>query len=167
MMRVFLKEKKRGRAMVVEKAVLENVQDLVNLRMLLMKELGELNGDEELFRKATEEYFTANIDNPNGYTAILKADGEIVSAGSIVFFIRPPSPSNLEGKEAYVMNMYTAFHYRKQGCASAVLKHLMHCCQKSGVNRIWLSASSAGKNLYHKHGFIEYESEMEYVFEKN
>src|SRR4051812_4231035 len=91
----FVKETKRGRAMV-EKAVLESVQDLVNLRILLMKELGELNGNEELFRKATEEYFTANINDQNSYTAILKADGEIVSAGSIVFFIRPPSPSNLQ-----------------------------------------------------------------------
>ena len=62
---------------MVEKAALENVQDLVKLRMLLMKELGELNGNEELFQKATEEYFIANINNPNSYTAILKADGEI------------------------------------------------------------------------------------------
>ncbi|MGG3195244.1 hypothetical protein [Priestia aryabhattai] len=101
---------------MVEKAVLENVQDLVNLRILLMKELGELNGNEELFQKATEEYFTANINNPNSYTAILK--------------------------------------------------HLMQYGQKSGVNRIWLNASSAGKSLYQKHGFIEYGSEMEYKFEK-
>ena len=53
--------------------------------MLLMKELGELNGSEKLFRKATEEYFTANINSPNNYTAILKVDGKIVSAGSLVF----------------------------------------------------------------------------------
>ncbi|WP_375345520.1 GNAT family N-acetyltransferase [Priestia megaterium] len=152
---------------MVEKAVLENVQDLVSLRILLMKELGELNGNEELFRKATEEYFTANINNPHSYTAILKANGEIVSAGSIVFFIRPPSPSNLQGKEAYVINMYTAFDHRKHGYSSAILKHLMQYCQKNGVNRIWLNASSAGKSLYQKHGFIEYESEMEYKFEKN
>lgn len=65
------------------------------------------------------------------------------------------------------MNMYKAFDYRKQGYSSAILKHLMQYCQKSGVNRIWLSASSAGKSLYQKHGFIEYDSEMEYVFEKN
>ncbi|MEK4718756.1 MULTISPECIES: GNAT family N-acetyltransferase [Priestia] len=152
---------------MVEKALLEDVQDLVNLRMLLMKELGELNESEELFRKATEEYFTANINSPNNYTAILKVDGKVVSAGSIVFFIRPPSPGNLQGKEAYVMNMYTAFDHRKHGYSSAILKHLMQYGQKSGVNRIWLNASAAGKSLYQKHGFIEYDSEMEYVFEKN
>lgn len=52
-----------------------------------MKELGELNGNEELFWKVIEEYFIVNINNLYSYMVILKVNGEIVLVGSIVFFI--------------------------------------------------------------------------------
>ena len=66
-----------------------------------------------------------------------------------------------EVKKAYIMNMYTAPAYRRQGIAFHTLDLLVKDAKKQGVSQIALEATDMGRPLYEKYGFVKMEDEME------
>ncbi|KYG36762.1 acetyltransferase [Bacillus gaemokensis] len=74
--------------------------------------------------------------------------------------------NNLEGKEAYILNMYTLPEYRGNGLAKKLLQHCIKECKENGVKRIWLHSSKDGELLYKKMGFTHKTNEMELFIEK-
>lgn len=79
----------------------------------------------------------------------------------MVLFKRPPYLENLQGIEAYILNMYTVPKYRGKGLARKLLEQCIEESRKSEVKRIWLLASKDGEPLYKKMGFRNKDSEME------
>ena len=70
---------------------------------------------------------------------------------------------NPTGKKAYIMNMYTASEYRRQGIAFHTLDLLVKDVRKQGVSQIALEATEMGRPLYEKYGFVKMEDEMELI----
>ena len=71
-----------------------------------------------------------------------------------------PTYHNSSGKKAYIMNMYTASEYRRQGIAFHTLDLLVKDVRKQGVSQITLEATEMGRPLYEKYGFVKMEDEM-------
>ncbi len=71
-----------------------------------------------------------------------------------------PTYHNPTGKKAYIMNMYTAPEYRRQGIAISTLDLLVKDVRKQGVSQIALEATEMGRPLYEKYGFVKMEDEM-------
>ncbi|MFC6604013.1 GNAT family N-acetyltransferase [Ectobacillus funiculus] len=90
-----------------------------------------------------------------------KANGEAVSGSGIVIFKRPPYLENLNGIEAYILNMYTTPEHRGRGIARKLLESCIEECKNIGVKRVWLHASEDGKRLYQNMGFTFKNNEME------
>ena len=53
--------------------------------------------------------------------------------------------SNPTGRKAYLMNLYTAPQYRRQGIATRILTRLVEDAHRRGVTAISLEATAMGR----------------------
>lgn len=136
----------------IRKATLDDIQSLINLRVALLKEVGELYSqkEEDSFRLATKQYLQTEMQTKQFVAYVVEVNGTVVSISGITFFRRPPYIENLEGKEAYILNMYTLPQHRGHGMAKQLLHHCIEECKKNDVKRIWLHSSADGEPLYKK-----------------
>ena len=99
-------------------------------------------------------YFKRHIGND--FTAYLAEDnGNTVAVIFMVRLEKPASVHFLNGKTCYLMNVYTVEAYRRQGIASMLLDRLISDAKAEGITCIDLSATTMGKPVYLKKGFIE------------
>ena len=84
-----------------------------------------------------------------------------IGAGGVSFYKVMPTYHNPTGKKAYIMNMYTASEYRRQGIAFHTLDLLVKDAREQGVSQIALEATEMGRPLYERYGFVKMEDEME------
>lgn len=80
----------------------------------------------------------------------------------VSFYKVMPTYSNPQGKNAYIMNMYTRPAYRRKGIASKLLDLLIREAINRGIKKISLEATEMGKLVYRRYGFVPMENEMEY-----
>lgn len=114
--------------MIIRQARAADIPALVALRMELFCEVGELvtpQADPALWQ-ATLDYFTRAMSEESALSWLAEADTQeggkqIVAAGTLALFERPPYPGNLAGVEGYLLNMYTRSLWRQQGIATALL----------------------------------------------
>ena len=78
-----------------------------------------------------------------------------------------PSYRNLIGKRAYLMNIYTDTDFRRRGIACNILDLLIKETHNRESFDISLDATSMGRPMYEKYGFVSVESEMELSNLKN
>ena len=72
-----------------------------------------------------------------------------------------PTYHNPSGKKAYIMNMYTAPEYRRQGIAIHTLDLLVKGARELGVSQIALEATNMGRPLYEKYRIMYKKQEIE------
>ncbi|MFE7083276.1 GNAT family N-acetyltransferase [Priestia megaterium] len=147
----------------VDKASMLDINEIIRLRVALLKEVHEIQSEEEENKivNATKSYLETEISNNNFVSYIAKSNEEVVSVSGVSFFKRPPYLENLQGIEAYILNMYTLPNHRNQGLARQLLEKCIKECKKRNVKRIWLHASKDGEALYRSMGFEFKGSEME------
>lgn len=144
--------------MEFRKATLEDVSTLVELRKQQLIDEGSpvmQNIDLEL-----KEYFERCLAD-NSFIAWLALENNIIVATSgLCFYQLPPNFSNPSGKNAYVTNMFTLKEYRKRGIASVLLEKILSEARSLGFSVVRLHASSDGKDLYAKFGFVPTDGYM-------
>lgn len=147
----------------ITKVSLEHIDTIIKLRLEMLEELGEFNSlqDKTLVEESTRNYLLQSLSNNKFISYMAEIDGKPVSISGMVFFHRPPYLENLQGIEAYILNMYTIPTYRGNGLAKSLLNHCIEESRKRGVKRIWLHASENGAPLYGKLGFKNKNNEME------
>ncbi len=145
-------------------ATIDDLDILVKTRVEVLRAANKLNMDTDMSiveRESVKYYKRALIDGT--HTAILVLDGEkIAGAGGISYYTVMPTYHNPGGQKAYVMNMYTAPEYRRQGIAYNTLDMLVKDAVRRGISFISLEATDMGRPLYEKYGFKNMESEMEF-----
>jgi GNAT superfamily N-acetyltransferase len=148
----------------IRRASLNDVPTLVRFRSALFKEIGRLKGEEEKsFEKACEQFFTQYIPQDRFISWIAEDNGNVVAVSGLVFFQKPPSPGNLTGKVAYIMNMYTLTEWRKKGLASRLLQEIINFLNQERIISITLHTTEVAKSVYEKKGFIPEDNEMKYT----
>lgn len=150
--------------MRVRQAEAADITALVNLRMGLFCELGELAdplADSALWQ-ATHDYFSKAEADGSARSWVVEVEGELVACGTLAFFVRPPYPGNLSGREAYLLNMYTLPAWRKQGMASALLDAMAADARERQLGKLWLHASDEGRALYERMGFVANPAYLEW-----
>lgn len=87
--------------MVVREATSADVPQLVELRMKLFAELGEIQSNVTApeLREATERFFTDAALTGQSKSWIAVDDGIVVASGTLATFYRPPYLGNLSGHE--------------------------------------------------------------------
>ena len=148
-----------------KKAIIADIDELVKTRIIVLRAANKLSNDVDmsLVEKESYEYYKSALETGE-HVAYLVYDNEtFIGAGGVSFYQVMPTYHNPTGKKAYIMNMYTAPAYRRQGIAFHTLDLLVKDVRKQGVSQIALEATEMGRPLYEKYGFVKMEDEMELI----
>lgn len=142
-------------SITIRKATLDDIADLVRLRRMMFESMGcvdeaKLNASD----RACAEYFanTLATGDYHGWLAVTES-GWPVATGGLVVDYHPPSPDNLSGRVAYIMNMVTDPAYRHQGLARRIMQAMLSWINEQGITVVSLHASPEGEPLYRLLGF--------------
>lgn len=119
--------------------------------------------DMPLVEKESYEYYKNALETGEHITYLVYDNETFIGVGGVSFYQVMLTYHNSTGKKAYIMNMYTASEYRRQGIAFHTLDLLVKDIRKQGVSQITLEATEMGRPLYEKCGFVKMEDEMELI----
>ncbi|MDQ2714680.1 MAG: GNAT family N-acetyltransferase [Chloroflexota bacterium] len=143
-------------SLAIRRASLQDVEELVTLRLALQRESGHITQEVGLsgLEQATHQYLMETLPAEAFLVWVAEVAGKIVAMSGLIFFQKPPAEHNLSGLEAYILNMYTLPEWRGQGIATMLLQTLMAFIKQTKAQRIWMYATPEGQPIYEKAGFV-------------
>lgn len=146
-----------------KKATMEDIEELVRTRTIVLRAANKLSDDVDMsvVEKESYEYYKRALESGEHIAYLVYDNGRFIGAGGVSFYQVMPTYHNPNGKKAYIMNMYTAPEYRRQGVAFRTLDLLIKAAKEQGASQITLEATAMGRSLYEKFGFVKMEDEME------
>ena len=146
-----------------KKATLEDIDELVRTRIIVLRAANKLSDDVDMsvVEEESYAYYRRALENGEHIAYLVYDKGIFIGAGGVSFYQVMPTYHNPTGKKAYIMNMYTAPAYRREGIALPTLELLVKKAKKQGVSQIALEATAMGRPLYERYGFMKMEDEME------
>lgn len=138
----------------IRRATVNDLETLITLRLML--EYEDHTADEQPpaeMKRALTDYLAEALPSEQMLIWVADADGVIVGTSGLICFQKPPTESNLSGREAYILNMYTLPEWRGQGIARALMQTLLAYVRQTDVRHVYMYATPAGKPLYEKLGF--------------
>ena len=145
------------------KATIEDINELVKTRIIVLRAANKLSDDVDMsvVEKTTYSYYRGALETGEHIAYLVYDNGTFIGAGGVSFYQVMPTYHNPSGNKAYIMNMYTAPEYRRQGIALHTLDLLVSDAKQQGVSQIALEATDMGRPLYAKYGFVKMNDEME------
>ena len=146
-----------------KKATIEDIDELVRTRIIVLRAANKVSDDVDmsLVEKESYEYYMRALETGEHIAYLVYDNGTFIGAGGVSFYQVMPTYHNPTGRKAYIMNMYTASEYRRQGIAFHTLDLLIKDAWEQGVSQIALEVTDMGRPLYEKYGFVKMEDEME------
>ncbi len=147
------------------KATSEDIEELVKTRLIVLRAANQLaeDADMPIVEQESYVYYRRALETGEHIAYLVYDNGKFIGAGGVSFYQVMPTYHNPSGKKAYIMNMYTAPEYRRQGIAFHTLDLLVNDAKEQGVSSIALEATEMGRPLYEKYGFVQMRDEMELV----
>lgn len=145
------------------KATIEDINELVKTRIIVLRAANKLSDDVDMsvVEKTTYSYYRRALETGEHIAYLVYDNGTFIGAGGVSFYQVMPTYHNPSGNKAYIMNMYTAPEYQRQGIALHTLDLLVSDAKQQGVSQIALEATDMGRPLYAKYGFVKMNDEME------
>lgn len=146
------------------KATINDLDDLVRLRIEFLKEVQKIETrqySEEELSTALREYLSKSIINDEFVAWLAISESEIIATSGLCFFQITPGFTLIDGKIAYILNIYTLPNWRGKGIGKQVFDHILQEAIGRGYKRISLHASDDGRPIYEKFGFRLTGDEME------
>ena len=146
-----------------KRATMEDIDELVRTRIIVLRAANKLSDDEDMsvVEEESKAYDGRALETGEHIAYLVYDNGAFVGAGGVSFYQVMPTYHNPTGKKAYIMNMYTAPEYRRQGIAINTLDLLVKDAKEQGVLQIALEATDMGRPLYERYGFVKMEDKME------
>ena len=117
------------------------------------------NDMRELYA-ANLEYYKTAISSGEHIAVFAQTENVIIGCGGLCLYREMPSPDNLTGQCAYLMNIYTKEEYRGQGVGKAIAGWLVDYAKERGIMKIYLETSECGRPLYESLGFRDMHDYM-------
>lgn len=153
----YLKQEKE--IMEIKKATQNDIDDLMQLRLEMLKVVNSLNEDanfDEKLIQCSREYFLTGDQ-----TTVFAMEGnKIAGCASISYITIMPTFSHPTGKRAHLMNVYTRKEFRRKGVGKMMINFLIDEAKSRGVTEISLDATDMGRPLYKALGFNSNEEGM-------
>ena len=148
-----------------KRATMEDIDEIVRTRIIVLRAANKLSDDEDMsvVEEESKAYYRRVLETGEHIAYLVYDNGAFVGAGGVSFYQVMPTYHNPTGKKAYIMNMYTAPEYRRQGIAIHALDLLVKDVKEQGVLQIALEATYMGRPLHERYGFVKMEDEMELV----
>lgn len=148
-----------------KRATIEDISILTKTRIEVLRAANELSDDVDMseVEKQSYDYYAKALCDGTHTAYLIFDQNQFVGAGGVSFFQVMPTYHNPSGKKAYIMNMYTVPEYRRKGIAYKTLDLLVQDAREKGITAISLEATSMGRALYAKYGFVKMEDEMQLI----
>lgn len=149
---------------VYERATSKDMEELVKTRIIVLRAANKLSDDADMsvVEQNSRAYYKYALETGEHIAYLVYDKDKFIGTGGVSFYQVLPTCHNPSGKKAYVMNLYTAPEYRRQGVAFHTLDLLVRAAESRGVSQIALEATDMGRPLYQKYGFVEMVNEMEF-----
>ncbi|MEY8390204.1 GNAT family N-acetyltransferase [Lachnospiraceae bacterium] len=141
----------------IRKAELRDIDLLMKWRMRVLHEVFAIpdNQPAKDLEKANRIYYQSALQAGGHIACFAYKENEIVGCGGICLYQEMPSPDNLSGQCAYLMNIYTCPEFRRHGVGETVVRWLVGQAAQRSITKIYLETSEPGKKLYGKTGFVD------------
>ncbi|HOS38469.1 MAG TPA: GNAT family N-acetyltransferase [Spirochaetota bacterium] len=147
----------------IRTASLRDIDDVVDLRLKLLEELGIVNsGDDSIrFRESTRGYFIKKIQTSDFKAWVADSGSDIVSMTSIQFIDHPPVKELAHAIDAHVMDVYTIKDMRGKGVAAELLARVIEYAKNNNAQRVMINTIGRDTRIYAKLGFVQTTTDME------
>lgn len=145
---------------LIRKATIDDIEDLVDFRMLFLKDYKDHPHDKETedLIEITRKYFEQELPSDGYVEFVAEKDGRIIaSSGMEVRKVMPRYGPLSNGRMGYIMNMYTLPEFRRRGLGARLLQCLIDEGKKLDIGLLHLHASTDGAGIYEEAGFKEAE----------
>ncbi len=142
--------------MIVEKANIEDVTLLTELRLAYLKEdYGELSkNDIEIISRDLPDYFKKNL-NRTLFCYLIREGEEIAACAFLLVVEKPMSPAFITGRTGTVLNVYTKPQFRHKGYAKEIMNKLLSDAEEKNLSVVELKSTEDGYGLYKSVGFVD------------
>lgn len=142
--------------MIVEKAEMEDIDLLTELRLAYLQEdYGKLNEDEiGIIRRDLPGYFKRNL-NQTLFCYLIRDKKEIAACAFLLVIEKPISPAFITGRTGTVLNVYTNPRYRRRGLARQIMESLLLDAIEKNLSVVELKSTEDGYQLYKSVGFAD------------
>ena len=154
-----------GEKFEYKRATIRDIEELIRTRIIVLQAANKLSDDVDMsiVEQESRAYYKRALEFGEHIAYLVYDNGAFIGAGGVSFYQVMPTYHNPTGKKAYIMNMYTAPEYRRQGIALHTLDLLVKEAKEHGVTQIALEATDMGRPLYEKYGFMKMKDEMELI----
>ncbi len=138
------------------KATINDAEVLTRLRIEFLKGVQPAETrqySEAELQVSLNEYFSKNLENEQFVAVLAISDGEIIATSGLCFFQITPGFTLIDGREAYILNIFTLPEWRGKGIGKRIFELILQEAIDRGYKRIALHATDAGRPMYEKFGF--------------
>jgi ribosomal protein S18 acetylase RimI-like enzyme len=145
----------------IRRATADDADALARLRADFLAEIGHAGSDHAALVEANRRYMARALTSRQFAAWVAVTGDRIVATAGLAFFDRPPSGGNLDGREAYLLNMWTHASRRGRGLARRLLHAALEHARAEDAHRVWLHSTESGRALYDAFGFTPNQSALE------
>ncbi len=142
---------------------------LMDWRIRVLEEVFDTslnNLKKEALIEANRKYLQAHLTDGSHLSLLVEAreNGQLkeIGCGDLCFWSEMPSPDNLSGKCAYLMNIFVLPQYRHHSIGSKLVHTLIEEAKHRGISKIYLETTDLGRPVYEKNGFVPLEDYLIY-----
>jgi GNAT superfamily N-acetyltransferase len=141
-------------------ATAADVESLVALRAAFLAELTGCDPGDPALLNAMRRYFSTTVPAGEFIAHLAEVDGRGVATSGLIVRQNPPSAKNREGREAFVLNVFTLPAWRGRGIATAQLERTIAAARDARCGRVVLHAAQRAVPIYLRAGFVSVDTEM-------
>lgn len=147
----------------VRPTTLADINQLMQWRMRVLREVFADAADVGWDKlEATNRRFYVDHISAQTLEAVwaINREGAVMGCGDVCYQWELPSPDNVSGRNAYLMNIYVLPAYRRNGVGEAIVNYLVAMAKERECGKIYLETTDCGRRLYRRCGFTDLPSMM-------
>ena len=146
----------------IRQVFVNEIDTLMEWRMEVLHRVFDIPQSDDMrdLYAANLEYYKTAIPSGEHIAVFAQIENVIIGCGGLCLYREMPSPDNLTGQCAYLMNIYTKEEYRGQGVGKAIAGWLVDYAKEQGITKIYLETSECGRPLYESLGFHDMQDYM-------
>lgn len=154
-------------SIAVQEAGVEDIDTLVEMRLKVLRTVFEIPEHEDLSELAASNrrYYAEELETGNHIACLAYVNDELAGCAGACISNQMPSPECVNGLSAYIMNVYTEPEYRGRGIGTKTVAWLVEQIKARDITRISLQATSEGRSIYERLGFLAMDDFMEMLIE--
>jgi len=147
-------------AVTYRPATIDDVEALTRLRAAFLAEIRDADANSPQLLSNLRNWFSAKLEIGYFKAILGVVNGEVIASSGLVVHEHPPGIMIPNGREAYIMNMYTVPAFRGRGIATTIFRQLIEMARELECTRVMLHALPDGRPIYEKAGFKAGDKEM-------